>query len=124
MSRKIGYISSPYTRGNSMNNIRNQMVVADILKRGGFIPMIPLLLTFFELAFPTYMEEELLDWELAWLERCDFLVRIRFKDPYGVEIPSSGADLEVSHAQDLGIPVFIFESIEELKQNIDLLKGV
>lgn len=107
-----------------MHNIRNQMIMADILKREGFIPVIPLLLTFFEIAVPTYMEEELLNWELAWLERCDLLVRIRFKDPYGVEIPSMGADTEVKHAEDHGIPAFIFEDLEELKENIHLLKEV
>lgn len=109
------YISSAFTTGWQLHNMRNQMLMAAELKKLGYLPFIPLLFPFFEFAVGSqFSDREMLDWELAYIGVCDMLVRIRFRDAYGVEIPSSGADEEVAEARRLNIPVYIFNSIEEM----------
>jgi len=112
------YISSAFTRGWQIHNMRNQMLMAFELKKLGFLPFIPLLFPFFEFAIGNqFSDREMLDWELSYIPVCDMLVRVRFKDENGIEIPSSGADEEVAEARKNNIPVFIFDSIEDMINN-------
>ena len=91
------------------------MDVALALKKLGYDPFIPLLFPFFEFACPNELtSQEMLNWELNFIDICDGLVRIRFKDEYGQEIPSSGADEEVDRAKSQNIPVYEFKSIEQM----------
>lgn len=109
------YISSPFTTGWQILNMRNQMLMALELKKLGYTPFIPLLFPFFEFSVGNHFsDQEMLEWEISFIENCQLLVRVRFKDSEGKEIPSRGADEEVAKARSLGIPVYIFESIDEM----------
>jgi len=112
MKLKI-YIASPYTNGNQATNVRRQMDVADILLDQGHTPFIPLLTHFLHLVHQR-SEKSWLEWDLAWLKTCDALIRIVPYDKNGEEILSGGADLEEQTAMEEGIPVYRFNTAEEV----------
>ena len=91
------YIASPYTLGDVAVNVKLQIDTADILMNHGFYPFVPLYSHFQHMAHPRHYT----DWienDLLWLEACDCLLRL------GGE--SKGADDEVKHAKELGLPIF------------------
>jgi len=94
---KFVYVASPYTKGDIAVNVRTNIEAANRLADAGYVPFAPLLSHFWHMLFPRPYEF----WcrqDLAWLERCDALVRLPGE--------SSGADAEVEYAQKLGIPVY------------------
>jgi hypothetical protein len=100
---KFIYIASPYTKGDVAVNVRRNIEAADQVRAMGFIPFAPLLTHFWHLLIP-HEFEFWCEYDLAWLERCDAIVRLSGE--------SSGADKEVARARELGLPVF--SSVEEL----------
>ena len=98
------YIASPYTIGDNFVNLQRQIDAGNALLDRSYIPISPLCNSVFynmqkERTWEVWME---IDYKL--IEDCDALLRLPGK--------STGADLEVQHAQRLHIPVF--ESVEEL----------
>jgi hypothetical protein len=69
----------------------------------GYRVFLPHLFAFWHTIHP-HAREEWIELDLAWLARCDALLRVPGESP--------GADLEVRRAGELGIPVF--GSIAEL----------
>jgi len=108
------YIASPYTNGYAGDNVRRQLEAMKILMDHGFIPFVPLLTHFAEINHHR-PEQDWLDWDLAWLKVCDVMVRIRPTDEDGVEISSSGADIEEKMAEEEGLLVFNFKNLQELE---------
>jgi len=96
--RPLVYVAGPYTQGSLDDNIRNAVLVADVLELTfNCAPFIPHLFHFWELMSPRPYESWLaLDFDM--LERCDALIRIEGHSP--------GGDREVKYAEQLGIPVF------------------
>ena len=91
------FISSPYSIGDPVVNVRNQIDAADELIECGYAPYVPLLSHFQHLVHPqAYRTWMALDHE--WLIVCDCLLRLP-----GI---SDGADREVEQARTMGIPVF------------------
>jgi len=91
------FISSPYTIGDTGENVRAQIQAANELMDLGFTPFIPLLSHFQHIVFPRPYQ----DWienDLEWLEVCDAVLRLPGE--------SKGADLECERAKELGIPVY------------------
>lgn len=103
------YISSPYTNGDKYQNVRRAMMVAKGLIDLGLNPLQPLLNHFFAIHYPLNYET-FMQMDLDWVEACDCVLRMPGE--------SEGADREVVHAINLGIPVF--HSIEELKTHYNL----
>ena len=97
------YIASPYTKGDVAINVRKSFEVADILVSKGYLPYTPLSSHFWHMMFP-YPYEFWLDFDLAWILRCDCVLRLSGE--------SIGADKEVEFAKVHDIPVFY--SIDEL----------
>lgn len=96
-SRKYVYLAGPYTHPDPNRNVRAALDDAKILIEAGYIVFVPHLYHLFDLIHPMPYET----WmrlDLAWVERCDVLVR-RPGD-------SSGADREAEYALSLGKPVF------------------
>ena len=108
------YIASPYTNGGAADNVRRQLEAQKVLMDKKFVAFAPLITHFADIHHPR-SEHEWLDWELEWLKECDFLVRIRPTDGDGIETPSKGSDIEEQTARDHNMPVYNFESVEELK---------
>lgn len=108
------YIASPYTNGNTANNVRRSLDALHVLFENGFVPFSPLLNHYAEI-HKHKSEEDWFNWDLEWLRMCDVLVRIR---PIidGKEIPSPGSDIEQKEAKKLNLLVFDFNTIEELKK--------
>lgn len=91
------YIASPYTIGDTAENVRAQIVAAHELMDLGISPYAPLLSHFLHLHQPRQYE----DWmavDLAFLPMCDCVLRLPGE--------SAGADREVRKAESLCIPVF------------------
>jgi len=99
------YLAAPYTIGDQALNVRHSLEVADTLLPW-FVPFCPLLSHFWHMISP----KDYITWlrySLDWLERCDYVLRLPGD--------SLGADVEVAHAQKLGIPIFY--SVAELLQH-------
>lgn len=97
MSKKIIYISSPYTIGDQVANVRRQILVADKLLGMGYIPFCPCLSHFWHFVSPKPWETWL-EIDIAIIPKCDALLRL--------DGESKGADKEVALAKELGIPIF------------------
>lgn len=91
------YIASPYTQGNTSENIRKHLKAGSILLERGYIPFMPLLTHFMDIIHPrTY--EQWMEYDMEWLQSCDCVLRL--------EGLSEGAEREVKLASSLGKPVF------------------
>lgn len=94
---KYIYIAGPYTKPNPNHNVHKSVETANKLIDLGFFPYVPHLTHFWDTMTPRPYE----DWlvlDLAWLEKCEALIRLLGDSP--------GADREESHAMALGLPVF------------------
>ena len=91
------YIAGPYTKGDVVVNVRNAVLAADRIFDAGHLPYVPHLTHLWHTVSPHPWE----DWmrlDMEWIRACDALVRMPGE--------STGADLEVEQARNLGIPVF------------------
>ena len=91
------YIAGPYTKGDTVVNIRNALEAADEIIRRGYVPFIPHLNGFWHLVAPKSYSFWM-GYDMVWLEKCDCVLRLPGE--------SHGADMEVENAIDMGIPVF------------------
>jgi len=116
MEKKLKvYIASPYTKGWSFDNVRRQLKAKDILLNNGFTPFAPLMAHFYQIYTENHDERQMMGWELEWLNVCDFMVRLRVRLEDGSELSSFGSDEEESKANEWGIPIYTFWSLEELE---------
>jgi len=106
------YLASPYTNGDKEKNVNLQLDAANELIDRGYAPYTPLLSHYQHLRHP----RKETDWyalDNEFLVLCDVLIRIKpIRDE--VEITSPGADKEEAYARLLKIPVFVFNTIEEM----------
>ena len=104
---KFIYIASPYTVGDVAVNVRRSLDVANALAGAGYVVFAPLLTHFWHMIHPRPWEFWVAQ-DLAWIERCDAVVRLSGE--------SKGADAEVDRARELGLPVY-FGTSELLGQS-------
>ena len=91
------FIASPYTLGDTGENVHNAITVANNLIDFGFAPFSPLLSHFLHIYYPRPYE----DWvaqDNCWLILCDAVLRLPGE--------SKGADAEVDLALQHYMPVF------------------
>jgi Domain of unknown function (DUF4406) len=100
------YIAGPYTSPYPIYNIRAALEAADrLIDTGCGHPVVPHLTGFWDFAYPKPYERWL-ELDLESMRTCDAVWRIPGD--------SSGADGEVDHARQLGLPVLTaFEEVEE-----------
>ena len=103
------YVAGPYTKGDVAINVRNAFEIAEELSKLGFAPFVPHYTHFWHMLFP-HEYKFWLTLDKEFLACCDCLYRI--------EGDSTGADIEVEHAELLGIPVFY--NFDELKKHYTL----
>jgi Domain of unknown function (DUF1937) len=95
---KLIYIASPYTIGDQAENVGNQIRCANELMDLGFAPISPLCFTHFQhMMFPR-PHEEWMEYDKTLVQICHGLLRLPGE--------SKGADIEVAHALQKGVPVF------------------
>lgn len=92
------YVAGPYTQGDKNGNVERAIGAGETLWCAGFLPYVPHLSYWWERRFPAHSYEEWLELVGAWLPYCDIVLRLPGA--------SSGSDLEVAQAVDLGIPVY------------------
>ena len=90
------FISSPYTLGDTCENVRRQHDAMAALMLMGHYPFAPLLSHYQQMIHPISWEEWI-KWDLGWLEQCQVVLRLPGQ--------SKGADLECLRAEELFIPV-------------------
>lgn len=98
---KYVYVAGPY-RGDEEYNTVKAMEVGSELVRLGFWPFVPHVNAHYWHSL--FRVKLWMEYDLAWLARCDVVVRMPGR--------SVGADEEVEEARRLGIPVVY--SVEEL----------
>lgn len=89
------YVAGPIT-SDPLGGTRAAIQAAYVLSAHGFVPYVPHLSVLWEMVAPQPYEE----WmrlSLAWLRKCDALLRLPGE--------SKGADVETAEARALGIPV-------------------
>jgi len=91
------YISGPLTNGDTIDHVRRAIEAGLALREAGLVPVIPHLSVLAGLVSPRPYAFWLA-WDVALLQRCDALLRLPGE--------SRGADIEVLHARERGIPVF------------------
>lgn len=91
------YVAGPYTGGDTGNNVRDAVVMADQLVKLGFLPYVPHLTHLWHMISP-HEQRQWLDMGCAWLARCDAVLRLPGDSP--------GADVEEDYARRLGLLVF------------------
>ena len=99
------YVAGPYTAPDPAVNVRVAMEAAHRLMDMGHAPYCPHLSHYLHIHRPRPYEEWM-ELDLAWVERCDCLLRLPGYSP--------GADREVENAEKIGIPVF--ESVEQIEE--------
>ncbi len=97
------YVAGPYTKGDTILNIRKAILAGEKLRARGFCPFIPHLTAFWHIIAPSPYEEWL-DLDNQFLPCCDVLLRIPGE--------SSGADSEVALARSLSM--FVYTDIDML----------
>jgi nucleoside 2-deoxyribosyltransferase len=101
------YVAGPLTKGDPFLNVRAALLAGDLLRRAGFAPYVPHEHVLWQMVTGTVEYEAAMSLDLAWVTRCDALLRLPGE--------SSGADREVEHARKLGLPVYT--DIDELLRN-------
>lgn len=91
------YIAGPLTIGPRPENIHNAVMAASKIREAGCMPFIPHLFELWDMIDPHHYEFWM-EMDFAWIDVCHILVRLPGE--------SSGADREVSYAQNRGIAVF------------------
>lgn len=97
MRRTYVYVAGPYT-GEVADNVRKAILAADELFEAGLYPFCPHAMTHLWHTVCSHEYETWLDFDAAWLLRCDVVLRMP-----GL---SKGAEREVALAHYLDIPVF------------------
>lgn len=96
--KPLVYIAGPYTHPDPVTNTQAAIHAANRMHAGGAMtPLVPHLSMLWHMATPRPVEHWYA-YDLELLDHCDALLRIPGE--------SSGADLEVEHAHQQGIPVF------------------
>lgn len=95
MSKRV-FISSPYTLGDTCDNVRRQHDAMAALLMLGHLPFAPLLSHYQQIIHPMGWEEWI-RWDLEWLAQCQVVLRLPGQ--------SKGADIECVRARELLIPV-------------------
>ena len=99
----IIFVSSPYSIGDTVLNVRRACLAGDEILESGHIPYIPHLSHLWHLVSPKDYEVWL-EIDLAILSFCDGVLRLAGE--------SEGADREISEAKKLCIPVYY--SVKEI----------
>jgi hypothetical protein len=98
----VVYVSGPLTGPALLANVHRAVEAAERLRRAGLVPVVPHLGALWAMIAPGASYEDWMRMDMAILERCDAVLRLPGE--------SVGADREVTHARELGIPVFSDEA--------------
>lgn len=95
---KYVYVAGPYSNGDVGGNVREALLMGDMLVVIGCEVFIPHLSHLWHMIRP-HDYEFWMERDMAWLKKCDALLRLPGE--------SLGADREVQAAVELGIPVYL-----------------
>ena len=97
MSKIKVFVSSPYTLGDQVENVKMSMKAGDRLMDNGYTPYLPLLAHYWNDTSPK-VYEKWMGYCFDWLDVCDCVLRLSGESP--------GADREVLYACRRGKNVF------------------
>ena len=113
------YIASPYSNGNKEENVQLQIDATYHLLKMGYNPYMPIYHHFVQNAHLDL--DHSIPWleiDKEWLSQCDVAIRLHPKDKNGNEIPSPGADEEEEFCAQNKIPMFHFNTLEEMVKSL------
>ena len=107
------YVAGPYTLGSTAANVRAAIDAGQKLFIAGHTPYIPHLSHLWSLVYPMPYAHWM-QLGLDWLHQCEAVLRLPGE--------SAGADVEVSVARSIGIPVFfnVLDLAPEADDDYDL----
>jgi hypothetical protein len=109
------YIAGPLNgSGDRAQNVRNACWVGSLLRDAGHIPFVPHTSVVWHEHYPAE-EENWLQWDFAWLDLCDVLIRLPGESP--------GSDREVERAGENGMAVFVLDNLGDDLQELVLGLG-
>jgi hypothetical protein len=114
MKRQKIYIASPYSVGDKLRNVRLQIDAFHILRDMRHIPIAPLTSHYIN-EVRERSHRDWIEYDFTIIAMCDMVIRLRPKDQNGIEIPSTGADLEETEAKRLGLPYYEFQTLDEMQ---------
>jgi hypothetical protein len=97
----IVYVSGPYSEGKWGANVRNAIDAAEFIRSetSNVYPFVPHTMSaLWSLVHPNLDHDDWMELDLAFVERCDALLRLPGESP--------GGDEEVEFARELDIPVY------------------
>lgn len=98
-ARPLVYVAAPYTRPDPVQNTHIAVMAAEELHKSELVTcVVPHLSLLWHVIAPHEDVNHWYEYDLAVLKRCDALLRLPGE--------SSGADNEVSFAEEHGVPVF------------------
>jgi hypothetical protein len=109
------YVAGPISKGDQFLNVRNAILVADILIHHGHSPFVPHLCALWSMVTGRADYEAWMKYDDEWLCASEAVVWDRQMCPG----ESSGAEREVIRAKKLGIPVF--DSIQEFLMEMEVV---
>lgn len=92
------YVAGPYTKGDTILNIRAAVYAGNYIAYLGHTPFIPHLTAFWHMLIPHDDINFWYNYDNEWLKACDALLRL--------EGESTGSDAEVKLAQSLGMTIY------------------
>ena len=102
----IIYVSSPYSKGDRLCNVRKSIVIGEAISMMGHTPFLPLLNHFWNAIYP-HDAKFWIEHDCKWLPFCGAVFR--------EDGDSIGADIEVAVARKLNIPIYHkLEDIESI----------
>jgi hypothetical protein len=106
----IVYVSGPYSTGKWGANVRNAIDAAQYIvdETENVYPFVPHTMSaLWSLVYPERDHDDWMELDLAFVERCDALLRLDGESP--------GGDEEVAFARELDIPVYF--NVDHLVQD-------
>lgn len=96
MARLFVYVSGPYSKGDPVANTAKAIQFGNWLLDHGYRPFVPHL-SMYQHLLQARPWQEWLDVDFDWIAKCDVLIRLPGE--------SVGADAEIKHAIEIGVPV-------------------
>lgn len=111
---KLVYISSPFTQGDTLLNVRCSIDAFNtLLDSGECVPISPLSMTSMAHVVQPRSYDAWMDYDLALLSRCDAVLVIDAVYGDYVQSESKGVAIEEAFASERNIPTFY--SLEQLE---------
>ena len=104
MKKLFVYVAGAYTKPDPVVNTAKAIQFGNFLLDHGYIPFVPHL-SMYQHMLQARPWQEWRDIDFEWIRKCDALIRLPGE--------SAGADAEIKHAIEIGVPVLNIQDSDE-----------